>query len=221
MKLHWSPRSPFVRKVMIVLHETGQLKNVERVRTVVALATPPGDDILNDNPLGKIPALVLDDGKCLFDSRVICEYLDTQHTGPRLLPAEGAARIAHLRWQAFGDGLTDILLLFRFEYLRDQPDPALLEGFERKARASLTALEREAAELAATPFGLGHISIACTLGQLDLRFAQSNWRLAAPRLADWHAEVSRRPSLVATAAKDDAPPAAKDSTSLINFMQKS
>src|SRR5690606_15264698 len=130
-------------------HETGQLENVERVRTVVALATPPGDDILTDNPLGKIPALVLDDGRCLFDSRVICEHLDVRHAGPRLLPPDGADRIAHLRWQAFGDGLTDILLLFRFEYLRTHPDPALLEGFERKARASLKALEREAGELVA------------------------------------------------------------------------
>ncbi len=221
MKLHWSPRSPFVRKVMIVLHETGQLEDVECVRTVVAFATPPADDILNDNPLGKIPALVLDDGRCLFDSRVICEYLDTQHQGERLLPAGGAERITHLRWQAFGDGVTDLLLLFRLEYLREQPDPAMLEGFGRKLRASLKVLEREAGELNAAPFGLGHIGVACALGQLDLRFADSKWRPAAPALAGWYDKVSQRPSFLATLAKDDAPPAAKDTNSLINFMQRS
>ncbi|MEC9342793.1 MAG: glutathione S-transferase N-terminal domain-containing protein, partial [Pseudomonadota bacterium] len=120
MKLHWSPRSPFVRKVMIVLHETGQAGMVECVRTVVAYAAIPGNEILDDNPLGKVPALVLDDGMVLFDSRVICEFLDGLHDGPKLLPASGIDRLQHLRWQALGDGMTDILILWRNEQMRPE-----------------------------------------------------------------------------------------------------
>jgi glutathione S-transferase len=219
MKLHWSPRSPFVRKVMIVLHETGQLDRVERVRTVVAVGAPPGPDILDDNPLGKIPALVLDDGRCLFDSRVICEYLDTRHVGQRLLPDDGEARLTHLRWQALGDGVTDILLLMRTEYLRAQPDATILEGFRRKLFASFGRLEAEAEQLVATPFGLGQISILCAIGQLDFRYAGSNWQAAYPALAGWYDAYSQRDSVKATAVVDDAPPTGKDTHSLLDFLQ--
>lgn len=218
MKLHWSPRSPFVRKVMIVLHETGQMEQVGCVRTVVAVATPPGPEILINNPLGKIPALVLDDGSCLFDSRVICEYLDAQQGG-HLLPAAGAARWAQLRLQALGDGVTDILLLQRTEYLRATPDAALLEGFRRKLFASFAALETEAPQLEQAPFGLGHIALVCAIGQLDFRYAQSQWRQAFPALAGWHDIASQRDSVVATSVVDDAAPTTKDTHSLLNFLQ--
>lgn len=217
MKLHWSPRSPFVRKVMIVLHETGLLDQVERVRTVVAFLQPPGDEILRDNPLGKIPALVLDDGRCLFDSRVICEYLDTLHNGASLLPPNGPARFAHLRWQAFCDGIADILLHLRLEAMSDAPNEAVVEGYRRKLVASLSALDREAPELAATAFGLGHISAVTMLGQLDLRFSQSNWREAFPSLAGWHESVAERASIKATAVVDDAPPPPRDTHDFIDF----
>lgn len=216
MKLHWSPRSPFVRKVMIVLHETGLIDRVECVRTVVAFASPPSDEILQDNPLGKIPALVLDDGQCLFDSRVICEYLDDLAAGG-LLHASGPERIAQLRRQAFADGLTDVLLLMRTEYMRAAPDAGILEGFRRKVVASLHQLEREAADFSADQFTLGDVALVCAISQLEFRYAGSNWRAAFPALAAWFDKVSQRPSVSATAVVDDATPTAKDTHSLIDF----
>ena len=108
MKLHWSPRSPFVRKVNIVLAECGLTDAVERMRSVAVFAAPPNPDILRDNPLGKIPVLITDDGRKLFDSRVICEYLIGLAGRDDLLPTDPETRFRHLRWQALGDGLTDI-----------------------------------------------------------------------------------------------------------------
>lgn len=201
----------------MVLEEAGLVDQVERVRTVVGFLQPPGEEILSDNPLGKIPALVLDNGVCLFDSRVICEYLDTLHNGAPLLPGSGPSRFAHLRWQAFCDGVTDILLHLRLEAMRDAPNEPVLEGYRRKLIASLAALDREAGELAATPFGLGHISAIAMLGQLDLRFSQSRWREAFKNLAEWHAAISERASVKATAIVDDAPPAPRDTHDFIDF----
>jgi glutathione S-transferase len=171
VRLYWSPRSPFVRKVMIALHETGLIDRVECKRTVVAYAAKPNEDVLKDNPLGKIPTLILEDGTALFDSPVICEYLDTLHTGPRLLPTDGVPRFRQLRWQALGDGMTDILLLWRNEQMRPEgPYEVITSAFDRKLRACLTRLEEEANALVAAPFGVGHIAIICAIGQLDFRF---------------------------------------------------
>ena len=91
MKLHWSPRSPFVRKVMIVAHEVGLVDRLTLVRTVAA-TTKPHPELMRDNPLSKIPTLVLDDGTVLYDSPVICEYLDRLHAGPKLFPPERLQR---------------------------------------------------------------------------------------------------------------------------------
>ncbi|WEX08718.1 glutathione S-transferase [Chelativorans sp. AA-79] len=219
MKLHWSPRSPFVRKVMIVLHETGLQNQVECVRSVVAFAGTPNEAVLADNPLGKIPTLVLDDGGALFDSRVICEYLDGLHDGPRLFPNAGPERFRQLRWMALADGLTDILLLWRTE--RTRPDSAwdvLLSAFERKTRACFERLEAEAGEITTAPFGIGHAAIICALGQMDFRFQGSRWESAFPRLAAWYAEATSRPSVAATAVVDDAPAGAPgDSVSPFTF----
>src|SRR6202041_4025060 len=103
MKLHWSPRSPFVRKVMVVVHELGLADRVICVRTVAA-STRPHAVLMQDNPLSKIPTLVLDDGTVIYDSPVICEYLDALDGGPKLFPAEARARLLALRRQALGDG---------------------------------------------------------------------------------------------------------------------
>src|SRR5215467_13809095 len=103
MKLHWSPRSPFVRKVMIVAHELGLADRIDCVRTVVATARPHLP-LMEENPLSKIPTLVLDDGTVLYDSRVICEYLDGLHHARRLVPQDFSERRTALRRQALGDG---------------------------------------------------------------------------------------------------------------------
>lgn len=204
MRLHWSPRSPFVRKVMIVLEETGLADRVERVRSPVMMAAAPNPDVLADNPLGKIPTLVRDDGTALFDSRVICAYLDGIATGRPMIPRDFEERIECLRWEALGDGLTEVLLLWRIEVARGAAaSAAIAGGFEAKVRAALARLEVEAPALAERPFGLGHAAILCALGQLDFRYAGCGWRAAHPALAAWSDGLQARPSVAATAVRDD------------------
>lgn len=175
MQLYWSSRSPFVRKVMVAAHETGLADRIER-----------------------IPALVLDDGTTLFDSGVICEYLDGLHEGPKLFPPSGPARIAALRWQALGTGYCDMLVLWRGERAREVPSAAILDGFGLKHAAVLKALEAEAPALVAAPFGIGHVTIGCALSYLDFRFAALGWRAGCPALAEWHEGFRARPSVRAT-----------------------
>lgn len=193
MKLHWSPKSPYVRKVMICAHELGIADRLELVRSVAAMLKP-NERLMQDNPLSKIPTLVLDDGFVLFDSAVICEYLDDL-AGGELFPARGANKWQALRWHAFGDGLLDALILWRNEREREVPLPALLDAFELKVHAALKLLDDEAQALTETPFSIGHITVACALGYLDYRFDAVGWRGLAPRLAEWHAVTATRPSL--------------------------
>jgi glutathione S-transferase len=199
MKLHWSPRSPFVRKVMIAAHETGLVDRLTCVRTVVAM-TEPNTNLLSDNPLSKIPTLVLDDGSPLYDSLVICEYFDAMHDGPKLFPTDPKARWTALRRHALGNGLLDMLILWRGERERQQPSQPHLGAFAVKYKATLKALEKESPEIGATPFGIGHIAIGCALSYADFRFADLNWRAGHPQTAAWHASFSQRPSARATEA---------------------
>jgi glutathione S-transferase len=202
MKLHWSPRSPFVRKVMIFAHETGLVGRLECVRTVVAQTTA-NVDLLTDNPLSKIPTLVLDDGTALYDSAVICEYLDGLHGGDRLFRPEGPARWTALRRQALGDGFMDFLILWRYERQRAQPLQSVIDAFGAKYGATMTSLDQEASSLATSPFGIGHIAIGCSLSYLDFRFAHLDWRKLHPQIAAWHASFAERPSVKATEPVDD------------------
>ena len=201
MKLHWSPRSPFVRKVMIVCHEIGLVDRLSLARSVVAMKTV-NKDLLSDNPLSKIPTLVLDDGTPLYDSVVICEYLDSLHQGPRLFPTEPEAKWTALRRHALGDGLLDLLILWRNERERDHPADAFLEAFRAKFDATLDGLEQDAERLAETPFGIGHVAIGCGLSYIDFRFPDLDWRRGRPRIAAWHANFSKRPSVRATEARE-------------------
>jgi glutathione S-transferase len=127
MKLHWSPRSPFVRKVMIVAHERGLVDRLHCVRTVAAM-TAPHAELMRDNPLSKIPTLVLDDGAALYDSPVICEYLDALDGKPQLFPRDRLLRMVALRRQALGDGFLDLLVLARNERLRKEPSEVQLNS---------------------------------------------------------------------------------------------
>ncbi|NML08174.1 glutathione S-transferase [Sphingomonas sp. G-3-2-10] len=204
MRLYWSARSPFVRKVSIVAAETGTEARIERV--AMAIAQPKVNaDVLAANPVGKIPVLLLDDGLALTDSRVICEYLDTLHDGPRLFP-EGTERWAALRWQAMGDGLLEQLLLWRNESLRPDGErsQAFMDGYRTRFMEGFDRLEAEAGALAASPFSIGHIAIGCMLGFADFRFADLGWREGRPALADWYSGFAARPSALANPADPDA-----------------
>jgi glutathione S-transferase len=201
MRLHWSPRSPFVRKVMVAAHELGLAERIERQRSVVAMAAPNAA-VMADNPLGKIPTLLLEDGTVLYDSLVICEYLDGLAGGPTLFPPAGPARWTELRRHALANGLLDVLILWRHERERGTPTPALLDAFALKTHRVLDALEGEVAEVAAAPLGIGAITIGVLGGYLDFRFADLGWREGRPALAAWHAEFAERPSMRATAVVD-------------------
>ena len=204
MRLHWSPRSPYVRKVMVFAHETGLADRLERVRSVVMMSKP-NRELMRENPLGKIPTLVTDDGRILFDSIVICEYLDTLHTGPKLFPASGGERWQALRWHALADGMLDTLILWRNE--RDQPpaqqNPDWLSAFDLKIRNSLDVIERETPELETARVGIGHIALGCALGYLDFRFPDLRWRDGHDRSAAWFAKFAERPSMKLTAPVDE------------------
>lgn len=203
MKLYWSSRSPFVRKVMVFAHECGLADRIACERTLVTM-TRPNADLLPLNPLGKIPTLVLDDGTVLYDSTVICEYLDSLHGGRRLFPEPGPARWTALRRHALGNNLLDNLVPWRNETLRPQPQqsPETLAAFELKVCNAVTALEREADALAADPVGIGHVAIACALGYMDFRFAGLGWRAGHGRIARWYDAFALRPSMVRTAHVD-------------------
>ena len=203
MKLHWSPRSPFVRKVMIFAHETSLADRLERVRSVVAM-TAPNAALMRDNPLSKLPTLVLDDGRALFDSFVICEYLDGLHGGAPLVPASGPERWEVLRWHALGNGLLDMLVLWRNERDREPQRQLkeLLDAFAVKHAATLARLDEEAGALEAVPFRLGHIALVCALGYLDFRFAGLDWRAEHRHLGAWFDRQSQRPSVRMTVPVD-------------------
>ncbi|MDF0729757.1 glutathione S-transferase [Pseudomonas entomophila] len=200
MTLFHSPLSPFVRKVMLVLHETGQLDRV--TLHGVNISPVAGDAQLNqDNPIGKIPALRLADGTVLHDSRVICEYLDQQHVGNPLVPREGSARWRRLTLASQADAIMDAAVSSRYEtFLRPQDKrwDGWVEAQTQKIQRGLANLEQQhLAELAST-FDIAAIGVACALGYLDLRQPQFGWRERQPGLAAWYAEVSQRPSMLAT-----------------------
>lgn len=198
MKLYYSPSSPYVRKVTVLALETGLDSRIERI----AAATTPVDqnpDVAKANPLAKVPALVTDSGEVLFDSRVICEYLDSLHQGTKLFPA-GDARWPALRQQALGDGLLDAALLVRYEgFLRpeDKRWPVWADGQMQKMRGALAEIEKLASGFGSR-VDIGTITIACALGYLDFRYGHLNWRSDYPQTAAWAAAFFARPSLQAT-----------------------
>jgi glutathione S-transferase len=203
LRLHYSYASPYVRKVMAVAIETGLRDKLElAVRKVSPVA--PDAEVNRDNPLGKVPCLVTDDGVALFDSRVICEYLDGLHGGRKMLPAVGPSRWTALRRQAEGDGILDAAVLTRYEtFLRPEAYrwPEWIEGQRQKFRRALDALEAEAASFGET-VDIGTLTIGCALGYLDFRYAADQWRANRPKLAGWFEEFARRPSMAETGPKE-------------------
>lgn len=200
MKLYWSPRSPFVRKVLVAVHELGLAGRIDIIPVTVRMEeTNPA--MLAVNPLGKIPTLVLPDGTAIFDSFAIIDFLD-ELAGRMLIPASGEARRQVLRQHALANGLMDLLVLWRNE--RDKPveqhSAGWIASFEAKTRRTLEAFEAGAGDLAPAPPDLGLISTAVVLSYLDFRFGHLDWRQGRPALAAWHAGFCQRPSMQATEA---------------------
>lgn len=197
MKLLYSPASPYARKVLVLAHETGQAGDIEVV-TAGTSPTAGAPDVAPHNPLGKVPALILQDGTCLFDSRVICEYLDTRSSQTHLFP-EGAERWDALVRQALGDGILDAALTTRYERAL-RPEPLRWDAWDAGQIAKIkAALDRIEAVVADMPvLDIGTVAIACALGYLDFRFPDLAWREGRPATAAWYAVFEARPSMTAT-----------------------
>ncbi len=197
MILRYSPSSPFARKVWVAAIETGLDGRIEGIASHPWKAP---DELKALNPLGKVPTLVTDDGTSLYDSPVICEYLDGLHDGPRLLPPGGEARWRALVLQALGDGIADAAVLWRVEQTQRQTlgqNPEWVERQRSAIRRGVDQLEAAAGDLAG-PLTIGSIAAACALGYLDFRHAALEWRDRRPRLAAWEARFAARPSMRAT-----------------------
>jgi glutathione S-transferase len=204
MLLHWSPRSPYVRKVLIVAHETGLAERFEKVRTVVA-AAQPNVELMKENPQSRLPTLRLADGTVIYDSVVICEYFDSLHSGAKLFPEKWPERLTALRRHALGDGMLDTMLMWRGEVLRPAASQSIkhMQAWKLKTNVSVDMLEGEAEALGRSPFSIGHVAIGVALGYIDFRFPELAWRRDHPRLAEWYAAFAARPSVRATEPVDE------------------
>lgn len=198
MKLFDSSSSPFVRKVNIVIHALNLIAQFERLPQS-AHPVQRDANLVRYNPLGQVPALVLDDGEVLADSRVICEYLNDLGRG-KIFPPSGAARWRALRLQSLADGLLDAAILIRYER-NARPAEHIWTGWIdaqwAKVTCALRAMEDEAAAFG-DRFDIGTLTCACALGYLDFRFPEHAWRRSHPRLAVWCQEFNRHPAMVAT-----------------------
>ena len=198
MKLFHSPTTPFGRKVMVLILETGLQ---DRVELVSATGSPlqPGSMPLDHNPLGKIPALLLEDGSTIYDSRVICRYLDDL-TGGGLYPAKPTLWRT-LTLEATADGILDAAVLMAYE-MRLRPEdkryPDWLEAQWAKVARALDAVEAGWMGHLAGPLDMAHIAMACALTYLDFRHGLRDWRQTRPRLAAWEAGFAARPAMLAT-----------------------
>src|SRR5262249_40479269 len=183
LTLRSSPASPFVRKIRIA----ASLLGLEREITIeIADTMNAGDTVRQQNPLGKIPALVLEDGVVLFDSRVILEYLDHRAGGGKIVPKDAAARFAALRLQALADGIMDASILVIYEGRwrpAERPERRWLGPRAGRVPAALASLEPAPPAIDPLP-NIGQIALACALGYRDFRFA-GTWRKDHPRLVAW------------------------------------
>ena len=205
MLMHWSPRSPFVRKVMIVAHEVGLADRIETVRTLVAAATP-NVELMKQNPQSRLPTLVLADGTVIYDSPVIAEYFDSLNTGEKLFPASFPERLVALRRQSLGDGMLDTMLMWRAEQLRAPEHQSIkhMQAWKLKTNVSVDTLEeKEVDALAASRYSIGHIAIGVAIGYIDFRFPELAWRNGHPRLAKWYDGFAARPSVKVNAPVDE------------------
>lgn len=197
MKLFWSPASPYARKVRTVAREKGLTGRIEEVSVDTAQVPP---DLIATNPLGKIPALALDDGSALYDSPVICAYLDEAGSGTALVPSAGPDRFLVLRAEALADGVMDLAvgLVMETRKPEDERSPTTVAKWRGQLARSLDAMEVDCAALPGTAT-LGHLAFVCALDYVAFRHPDMAWQQGRDALAAWHAVVANRPSLLDTA----------------------
>jgi glutathione S-transferase len=195
LKLYGNAISPFARKAMVIAHELG-------LKLEVLPRPDDAEAFRRINPLGKIPALVLDDGSAIFDSPVICEYLN-QMGGGKFFPGNSLLRGDKGKWkaltlQALGDGLADAAVAIMVEGRQPAPNQAHIDRNRAALEAGLDMLER--VKFAEYPT-IGEISAACALGYMDFRLKELDWRGSRPKLSAWYAKFCEYPSMKATAPK--------------------
>ncbi|MFT3953024.1 MAG: glutathione S-transferase [Piscinibacter sp.] len=200
MKLFFALASPFVRKVVVCAMERGLDGRIERLP---AAAHPINQDgaIKQHNPTGKVPTLITDAGMAIYDSRVICEYLDSLGAAPRLIPAEGERRWQALVLQSAADEMLDAALLARYEAVA-RPEALRWadwsEGQKTKIATTVATFSKGWIGYLEANLDIGTIAAACALGYLDFRFPEIDWRKGNDRLATWYAAFSERASMKAT-----------------------
>jgi glutathione S-transferase len=196
MQLYYSHTSPYARKCRLALREKGLEQQVEEILCDPFQELPA---LRRANPLHRVPTLVLDNGSALFDSPVICQYLDSLAPRPRLIPAGDPERWAVLRWEALADGMVDAA----YDSVMERRRPAVersahwLASWEAEIGNALTAAEQWVGTLPPA-LSLAQLALAAALGYLDLRLGQLNWRDGCPQVAAWYDDFSRRPAFRAT-----------------------
>ena len=196
MKLVYSTPSPYARKARATAIETGMADRIE-MEDINPWADPEG--YRGINPVGKVPALIRDDGPPLYQSNVVCEFLNAAGD-TKVYPEDGPARWTALRQLAAADGILDASVLTRMEGMFHEGDAAsqkLIDRQELSVAEALKQLEDEVSDLAG-PVTIGQIAVACALGYRDFRFAEIDWRSAHPGLTSWYAAFSERPSIAET-----------------------
>jgi len=197
MKLIYSGTSPFVRKVSVLLLETGLDGRVDK-ESVAITPMNPGDVVPAANPLGKVPCLIKDDGQSIFDSRVITRYLDTLHDGAKLYP-EGDSLWDILTLEAMADGMVDAAILMVYEQLLRtdaQKSPEWVEAQWLKISRALAHLDGQVSKL--EPLSMASIAVGAALSYLDFRHDDRKWRELAPNLVAWETQFAKRDSMLAT-----------------------
>jgi len=197
MKCYITANSPFARKVRVAANETGLSDEVEwqmitreeRAEIVPAI-----------NPLGKVPVAILEAGDILFDSAVICAYVDSLNTGPKLIPETGDQRWAVFTLEALGDGLCEAVIAASQEDQKPdgQRSQAIVDRQTGKATSALGALDKMAGDFNDPPL-MGEIAVACALGYMELRDAVPGWCETYPALSGWYTEILKRQSFIRTA----------------------
>jgi len=207
MKLFYAPQSPFARKVRAAAIELGLDQRIQLEYAEVVPGRPNWDYGQNRNPLRKIPALITDDGETIFDSTVICEYLDALAGGGILIPRDQSRRWRVLTNHALAQGMCDSVILIRYEtWLR--PEPARwsvwVDDQWDKINSGLGWFERNSGELR-EPINLAHLALGSLLGYADFRWPEFGWRPRFPSVAAWFAQLELRPSFAKTKPKPATP----------------